>query len=71
MRFGIAFLLSGAVFGKRILKVDKNTLYRGMILGIWLYRADSRAETYVAHTHWTHIFHGASIRCGLCLYLRR
>ena len=37
MRFGIAFLLSGAIFYKRLLKVDKSTFYRGMILGILLF----------------------------------
>jgi drug/metabolite transporter (DMT)-like permease len=37
MRFGIAFLLSGALFYKRLLKVEKLAIRRGMILGIILF----------------------------------
>ncbi|KUO95663.1 multidrug transporter [Ferroacidibacillus organovorans] len=54
MRFGIAFLLSGTIFYKRLLKVDKRTFYQGMILGVLLFFVFVAITYGVQYTSVTH-----------------
>lgn len=54
LRFGIAFLVAGTAFHKRLFQIDKSTLGRGIILGIVLFFVFVAVTYGVQHTSAPH-----------------